>query len=973
MKAGAKAGAGAVQADGAGEKQGEDPPRLWLVDGSGYIFRAFYAIPTRLTSKKMPVNAVFGFVSMLLKLETSLGPKDSLAVVFDAGRDSFRNKIYPAYKANRNETPPELVPQFALTRDATRALGFAAVELEGFEADDLIASYARLAEAESLEVMVVSSDKDLMQLVRAGVRMWDPMKEREIGAAEVEEKFGVEPGRVVEVQALAGDSTDNVPGVPGIGIKTAAQLIHEYGDLETLLARAGEIRQPKRRESLENNREQARLSLRLVRLAEDVPPPVPLAQLQRSANTRSTRALRAFLEAHEFRSLIARLERDGRLPPAGAEDGAQGATEAERYELLCTEEAITAWATQARADGRLGVDTETTSLEPERATLVGISLALEDGRAGYIPIAHRAPAPPGAPPRHRGGGAAHTESADAGTDSLFAHPEDALLAEPPANQVPLEAVRRLLGDLLADESVLKIGQNLKYDLRILERHGMTLAGFDDTMLLSYVLEAGIAGHGLDALASRHLDRKMITYAEATRAETGRTALRFDEVSLERARDYASEDADAAFALWRTLRPQVLAAGRTSVYETLERPLVPILAKMEATGVRIDAERLRALSEDFGAQAKALEAECHALAGRTFSLGSPKQLAELLFDELGLSSPKRGKSGARSTDHDVLERLAAEGHALPEKVLAWRTLAKLRSTYTEALLESINPQTGRVHTHFSQIGAATGRLSSSSPSLQNIPIRTSDGRQIREAFIADEGFVLLSVDYSQIELRLAAEIAGEPALLQAFREGRDIHTATAAEMFHLEVDAVIPERRREAKAINFGILYGISPFGLARNLKIPQDEARRFINTYFERYPALRTWMDSMRARVRADGFVETRFGRRIHLPAIADQNPARRSFAERAAINAPIQGTAADIMRRAMIRLAPALARENLGARLLLQVHDELVLEVPEAECAPTEAVVRRCMEEAPLPRMQLETPLAATAGVGRNWAEAHS
>ena len=970
-------------------KTQKDQPRLWLVDGSGYIFRAFYAIPTRMTRDKTPVNAVFGFTNMLLSLRQSVAPQDCITVVFDAGSHSFRNEIYADYKANRDETPPDLIPQFAPTREAARALGLPVVEQPEVEADDLIASYARLAEAQKMEAVIVSSDKDLMQLVRPGVSLWDPMKEKTLGEAEVFDKFGVAPNRVADVQALAGDASDNVPGVPGIGVKTAALLINQYGDLESVLAQAGEIQQPKRREALITFADQARLCLRLVRLAEDVALPLTLDQLH--GESRDPDLLRRFLEKYEFRSILARLERTGELDPATTNPAESlkgsakksGETTPEGYALIQDEATLAAWLTQARGDGLLCLDTETTDLNPERARLVGVALGLLDGRAGYIPIAHRTPAGTGEQEQEKNPTGKKSQKKSTTQTGLFQaekptkekkaeereeSQENALLP----NQLTLEKVRTLLSPVLTDPSVLKIGHNLKYDLRILQAHGMELVGLDDTLLLSYVLDAGTGSHALDALSKRHLDKTPIAYAQVTKPASGRKQLRFDEVALDKACAYAAEDADMTLQLWQRLRPRLASEKRTRVYETLERPLVPVLAEMEANGILLDADTLRTLSEDFHTRAHALEAECHQLAGRAFALGSPKQLGVVLFDELDLPHGGRtGKSGVKSTDHAVLEDLAAQGFAIAEKVLAWRSLTKLRSTYTEALLDSMEPS-GRVHTHFGQTGAATGRLSSSNPNLQNIPIRTADGRRIREAFVAGAGQVLLSVDYSQIELRLAAEITDEPALKRAFAEGADIHAATAAEMFHLDLDKVSKERRHEAKAINFGIIYGISPFGLARGLKISQEEARTFMDTYFARYPQIANWMEATRKEVRQTGQVETLFGRVIHLPAIRSNNHQQRAFAERAAINAPIQGTAADIIKRAMIRLPMALRKAGLSAKLLLQVHDELVLEVPEGELNATSAVVTEIMETAPLPACPLSTPLIAEAKSARTWGQAH-
>ncbi|MEE8246305.1 MAG: DNA polymerase I [Alphaproteobacteria bacterium] len=911
-----------------------------MVDGSGYIFRAFHALPPMTRPDGTPVNAVLGFTNMLIKLLADTGA-EGIAVIFDTARTSFRNEIYPAYKANRPDPPEELIPQFGLIREATRAFNVPCVELANYEADDLIATYARLAREAGLGVTIVSSDKDLMQLVGEGVAMFDPMKNRSIGPDEVVERFGVGPEKVIEVQALAGDSTDNVPGVPGIGVKTAAQLIGEYGDLETLLARAGEIKQPKRRENLMEFAEQARVSRELVTLKDDVPIEVPLDELRLAEPDPKT--LRAFLEENGFRSVIARL---GDILGAADESLAAPAPEAPAeagYELVQDMAALEAWIAAAAEHGMVAVDTETTSLDALSADLVGVSLALP-GRACYIPLGHTAP------------------EGDGGLD--LDGP-----AETP-RQIPLKQALDALKPLLADPGVLKVGQNIKYDMLVLARYGAHVAPVDDTMLLSYVLEGGLHGHGMDELARLHLGVDTIKFKEV--AGTGKSQITFDKVPLHKALDYAAEDADVTLRLYGVLKPRLVPERMTTVYETLERPLIPVLSDMERAGIKVARDDLRRLSNDFAQRAAELEEEIHKLVGRPFTIGSPKQLGEILFDEMGLQGGRKGKSGAYSTGADVLEGLAAQGHDLPARVLDWRQLTKLKSTYTDALQEQINPETGRVHTSFSQAGASTGRLASSNPNLQNIPVRTEEGRKIRHAFIAEAGHTLVSVDYSQIELRLAAHVAEVESLRQAFLAGQDIHAITASQVFGVPVEGMDPMIRRQAKAINFGIIYGISAFGLANNLGIPQAEAKAYIEAYFERYPGIRAYMDRTKAACREHGYVETMFGRKVHMPGIKDKNPARRNFAERAAINAPLQGSAADIIRRAMIRVPPALAKARLGARMLLQVHDELLFEVPEAEVDETAAVVKRVMETACAPVVELSVPLTAEVGIGPNWAEAH-
>ena len=925
---------------------------LYLVDGSGYIFRAYYAIPPRSTAGGVPTNATFGFTNMLIKLLRD-SDADAVAVIFDASGRSFRNDIYPEYKANRDEPPEDLVPQFAAIREATRAFNLPCIELENYEADDLIATYAKQAQEAGIEVTVVSSDKDLMQLVRDGVAMFDPMKNTPIGLPEVEAKFGVTPDKVVEVQALAGDSTDNVPGVPGIGVKTAAQLITEYGSLDALLDRAEEIKQPKRREKLIENAELARISRDLVRLKDDV----PLAALDGDGRLEGfalqepePETLRAFLEKYEFRSVIKRLaDQLGDDAETAEETGPAPEAAEARYELVRDLESLERWIAEAEELGVVAVDTETTGLDAMRAELVGISLSTVAGKACYVPLTHRVQAPEGE----------LALEAAAGTDG-------GLLED----QIPLADAVAALKPLLEDPAVLKVGQNIKYDALVFARQGIEVGPIDDTMLLSYVCEGGMHGHGMDELAALHLGHTTIKFKEV--AGSGKSQVTFDRVPLDKALDYAAEDADITLRLHQILKPMLVEKRMATVYETIERPLVPVLATMERAGIKADRERLRRLSNDFAQRIAELEAQIHELAGRPFTIGSPKQLGEILFDEMSLPGGKKGKTGAYATGADILETLAAQGHDLPARVLDWRQLAKLKSTYTDSLQEQINPETGRIHTSYSQAVASTGRLSSNDPNLQNIPVRTEEGRKIREAFVAEAGWTLLSVDYSQIELRLAAHIADVEPLKQAFEEGQDIHAITAAQVFDEPIEGMDPMVRRKAKAINFGIIYGISAFGLANQLGIAQGEAKAYIEAYFKRYPGIRAYMDATKAQAHEHGFVSTLFGRKIHLGMINDKNPARRSFAERAAINAPIQGTAADIIKRAMIRVPGALAAAGLGAAMLLQVHDELMFEVPDAEVEETTAVVRRVMEGACAPVLELSVPLVADAGTGRSWAEAH-
>ena len=921
---------------------------LHLIDGSAFIFRAYHALPP-LTRKSdgLPVGAVAGFCNMIYKyIEDNAGPDapTHAAVIFDYSSKTFRNDIYPAYKATRPDLPEDLRPQFPLTRDATRAFNLACIEVEDFEADDIIATLATRARDAGGRVTIISSDKDLMQLVGDGVEMLDAMKNRRIGPDEVMEKFGVDPARVVDVQALAGDSVDNIPGAPGIGIKTAALLIQEYGDLETLLARAEEIKQPKRRQVLIDNADQIRVSRQLVELCRDMPLDGALDDLE--VREPDPETLLAFLDKMEFRTLTKRAsEKFGVEPPASpapvpevkndAPDPA--AFDPADYASLGDLDDLKTWIAEITEQGFVAVDTETTSLDEMRAELVGISLATVPGRACYIPLGHRA-----------GGG------------DLFA--SDKLVD----GQIPMDDALALLKPVLEDAAILKIGQNMKYDAKIFARHGVRVAPIDDTMLMSYALHAGLHSHSMDLLSQEYLGHIPIPIKSLLGA--GKSQITFDRVPVDEAVKYAAEDADITLRLWQRFKPQLHRARVTTVYETLERPLVPVLAEMEMAGIRVDRDTLSRMSNAFSQKMAALEAEIHDLAGEKFNVGSPKQLGEILFDKMGLDGGKKGKTGAYGTGADVLEDLATE-HDLPGWVLDWRQLSKLKSTYTDALQGHINPETGRVHTSYVIAGANTGRLASTDPNLQNIPVRSDEGRRIREAFVSEAGKVLVSLDYSQIELRILAHVAGIDTLKQAFREGHDIHAMTASEMFGVPMDEMTPEVRRQAKAINFGVIYGISGFGLARNLRIPRDQAQKFIDTYFERFPGIREYMDATIAFAKEHRFVQTLFGRRIHTPEIDAKGP-QAGFARRAAINAPIQGAAADIIRRAMVRMPDAI--RGLPARMLLQVHDELLFEVDTGAADDLIAAARKVMEGAAHPAVHLDVPLVVDAGQGANWAEAH-
>ncbi|MFV0294046.1 MAG: DNA polymerase I [Paracoccus sp. (in: a-proteobacteria)] len=928
---------------------------LHLIDGSAFIFRAYHALPP-LTRKSdgLPVGAVAGFCNMLWKYVQDARGADApthVAVIFDHSGKTFRSDIYPEYKANRPPAPEDLVPQFPLTREATRAFSIPCIELENFEADDIIATLACQARAAGGRASIISSDKDLMQLVGDGVVMLDPIKGKEIGPDEVREKFGVGPDRVVDIQALAGDSVDNVPGAPGIGIKTAALLINDFGDLETLLGRADEIKQPKRRQTLIDFVDQIRISKQLVQLDCETPLDFGLETLE--VKDPDPQVLLDFLTGMEFRTLTNRVaDRFSVKAPAVPEKVAVGNTgsgdiaagpdwpaiDLGVYETVTTQAALDNWIAAIRDAGAVAIDTETTGLNEMTADLVGVSLCVAPGRACYIPVGHVA-----------------------GGEDLFS--SGARID----GQLDTELVLARLKPVLEDDAILKIGQNIKYDWKILARLGIRMAPLEDTMLMSYALSSDLFSHGMDGLAERVLGHTSLPIKDLI--GSGKSQITFDQVPVDRAAPYAAEDAEVTWRLWQMLRPRLPAEGVTTAYELLERPMIPVLADMEMAGVRLNPEHLSRMSNVFAQKMAGLEDDIHGLAGAKFNVGSPKQLGEILFDQMGLPGGKQGKTGAWSTSADVLEDLAAEGHELPTRVLDWRQMSKLKSTYTDALQTHVNPDTGRVHTSYSIAGAQTGRLASTDPNLQNIPVRTEEGRRIREAFIATPGHKLVSLDYSQIELRILAHVADIPALKQAFRDGIDIHAMTASQMFGVPVEDMPAEVRRRAKAINFGVIYGISGFGLSRNLRIPRAEAQAFIDTYFERFPEIRAYMDGTVENAKRDGFVRTIFGRRIATPGINTKGPAAGG-ARRAAINAPIQGAAADIIRRAMIRMPDAIL--HLPATMLLQVHDELIIEVEDSAADDLIGVARKVMEGAAEPAVKLSVPLVVDAGAGDNWAEAH-
>jgi len=984
-------------------------PRLYLIDGSGYIFRAYHALPplTR-ASDGLSTGAVAGFCNMVWKfLEEMKGAEapTHLAVIFDKSEVTFRNELYPDYKAHRPPAPEDLVPQFPLIRDATRAFNLPCIEMGGYEADDLIATYARQAAASGATVRIVSSDKDLMQLIVENViELYDPMKNRKLGPEAVMEKFGVGPDKVIDVQALIGDSTDNVPGAPGIGPKTAAELIATFGSLDAILERASEVKQPKRRETLINHADQIRLSRALVTLKDDV----PVEEKWESFAVRDPEpsTLLQFIDALEFRTLGRRVREHfakekgiqivasyaaGVAAPADSAPSSAGPVvevvekEFKRDAYKCGRDLATVEQFIARAKrlGVVGIDTEADSFDAERAQLVGVSLALGANDAIYIPLAHRGADPragelfaseipePSPPSRGRGQGegARPTEQAP---DRLTAPHSPAPAPQGGggvAEQIPLATALSLLKPLLEDASVLKVGLNIKWDIRLFAKHGVALAPYDDPLLISYALYGGLDSHDKTDLVEKHLGHGLMPLSDLV--GRGKAQVSFDQVPIDRASIYSCEQADASLRLYRKLKPELSRERLITVYETLERPLPPVLAAMEREGVKIDPAMLSRLSGDFAQRMLQYEQEAYGLAGREFNIGSPKQLGEILFDEMKLAGGAKTKTGAWSTDASILETLAEE-HDLPNKVLEWRQLSKLRSTYTEALQAAVNDKTRRVHTTYALAASTTGRLASNDPNLQNIPIRTEEGRRIREAFIAEEGNVLVSADYSQIELRLLAHVADIPQLKQAFADGIDIHARTASEMFGVPVEGMPKEIRANAKAINFGIIYGISAFGLARNLGIEREEASAYIKKYFERFPGIRDYMEETKTFGRANGYVKTIFGRRIWIAGIRSKNAQERAFGERQAINAPLQGAAADIIRRAMVRLPDALANAGLTSRMLLQVHDELVFEAPKAEAEKLCALARTVMQAAPEPAVQLSVPLTVEAKAGATWGAAH-
>ena len=915
--------------------------RLVLVDGSGYIFRAFYGLPSMTRSDGTPVNAVYGFTKMLLKLCDDMS-NDNIAVVFDAGRKTFRNDIFPEYKANRSDPPEELIPQFSLIREATSAIGLPTFELEGYEADDIIATFVKKAKSLKMKTLIVSSDKDLMQLVEDEVSLYDPMKNIYQGYEEVIEKFGVPPSLVVDVQSLAGDSSDNIPGVPGIGLKIAAQLINEYGSLDNLLEKASEISQIKRRENLINFSESAILSKKLVKLYQDVPLSVSIDNL--NFEERDNQKLINFLRRNEFKSLENRISFDSTSKQNNNE---QKQIEL-NYELITSQEELNKWIKKCKDSGIFAVDTETTSLNPLDARLVGISLSTNLGEACYIPLRHKEP-----------------------EIELDLNQEEKKSRE--IKQLSFERTMVQLKDLFQDKSVLKIGHNIKYDMLVLlqsDNGGIILNPVEDTMCLSYVLNASRNNHKLDSLVFEYFNHENIKYEDL--CGKGAKQISFDQVHPQDAKQYASEDADFTLRLYKFLKKQIINQKLVSVYETIERPLIKPIVEMENAGIKINLSILNSLSQEFESRLSKLKDKIFELSGIIFNLASPKQLGEVLFEKMNLPGGKKTKSGTYGTSISILEELSSNGFEIADSIIEWRGLAKLKSTYTDSLQDSVNQKTGRVHTSFSMAAASTGRLASTNPNLQNIPVRSTDGKRIRSAFVSNHGFKLLSADYSQIELRLVAHASKEETMIQAFKESKDIHAETAAQVFNLSLNDIDDESRRKAKAINFGIIYGISPFGLSRQINSSQSEAKYIIESYFNKFPGIKSYMLEMKNFAKEHGFVETFFGRKIPIKGINSKNFSERGFAERQAINAPIQGSAADIIKRAMIRVNNRLKIENLKTTMLLQVHDELIFECPEEETHISRQIIKNEMENAHLPKYKISIPLLVESDVGNTWSEAH-
>ena len=913
--------------------------RLILIDGSGYIFRAYYALPPMNRKDGTPVNAVFGFTNMLVKLIEDYR-EEKLIVVFDAARENFRNKIYKDYKANRGETPEDLIPQFDLIKNCVKAFNIPQLEIEGYEADDIIATYSTLASKLNIPSLIVSSDKDLMQLVNEKVQMLDPMKNKKIGINEVVEKFGVEPNKVVQIQALTGDKTDNIPGAPGIGPKTALELIKEFGDIESLIKNADKIKQEKRKNTIIDSQSEIRISLKLVTLDNAIDLPLKIEDVVPYINIKNnTKSIYDFLQEQGFRAIQQRIENNSFINNENLNSPSEASKNQQEISNYITIDKINVLNNvieEIKKIGFFAIDTETNSLDIEKAELVGISICFDEKNAFYIPINHKNPE----------------------TNKVL------------KNQIPEIEVIKLINTICSDLSILKIGQNLKYDMRILKKYDVTFNSIDDTMLLSYVLDNGFTRHGMDDLAYRHLNHTTIKFKDLV--GSGKKQITFDYAPIDQATKYAAEDALITLKLYNHLKPRVVNEKTTNVYEKIDKPLLNVLSSMEEIGIKVNEEYLKKLSDQFNKEAKNIEKQIYKITGKEFNIGSPKQLGEIMFIEMKIQGGKKTKTGTYSTDSGILEDLSLQGHEIAKFVLEWREVSKLRSTYTDALQEQIDPKTKRVHTSYATATTLTGRLSSNDPNLQNIPIRTDKGKQIRHAFVAEKKYKLVSFDYTQIELRLAAEISKDENFIAAFINGEDIHSSTAKEIFNLKESEPTSEHRRKAKAINFGILYGISPYGLAKQLSITNSEAKNYIENYFKRFPKIKDYMDFQINHAKNNNFVKTMFGRKCNIKGINDKNFAVRGFAERQSINAPIQGTASDIIKLAMIEIHKHILSQKIKAKMLLQVHDELIFEISEQDIKESSIIIKQIMENSHLRYKDFTVPLTVDYGIGNTWGESH-
>ena len=910
--------------------------RLILIDGSGYIFRAYYALPPMNRKDGTPVNAVFGFTNMLVKLIEDYND-EKLIVIFDAARENFRNKIYPKYKANRGETPEDLIPQFDLIKQSVSAFHIPQLEMNGYEADDIIATYVKNAKKKNITSLIISSDKDLMQLVDDNVNMLDPMKNKKIGINEVIEKFGVKPDKVIQIQALTGDKIDNIPGAPGIGPKTALELIKEYGDIENLIKNVNKIPQDKRKKIIEENKENIRVSLKLVKLNQDVNLPISIEKIKSYNEIEENSGdINNFLIAQDFNTIKKRLQNNNFINKSEDIDDDKKTSIKKNFITITKINEFNKILKEISKLGSCAIDTETDSLNIEKANLVGVSICYNKNLAYYIPLNHR----------------------DYDSKKLI------------DLQIPENEFFELFRKICLDESIKKIGQNIKYDIRILKKYNVDFKSIEDTMLMSYSLDNGLNRHGMDELALKHLDYKTIKFKEVV--GTGKKQITFDFVNLEEATKYAAEDSLITLELYNFFLKRLYKEKSSYIYNKIDKPLIEVLSNMEDLGIKINKRYLKKLSLEFLKDSQKLEEKIYKISKDKFNIASPKQLGEILFLKMGIQGGKKTKTGTYSTDSGILEDLKNKGHEIAKLVLEWRELTKLRSTYTEALLSQAIDKTDRVHTSYAIASTITGRLSSNDPNLQNIPIRTEKGRKIRNAFIAENNYKIVSFDYSQIELRLAAEISKDKNFIEAFIKEQDIHTLTASKIFNLKPENITSEHRRKAKAINFGIIYGISPYGLAKQLSISNSDGKKYIDEYFSRYPKIKDYMDNQIKFAKTNKFVETMFGRKCNIIGIDDRNFSIRGFAERQSINAPIQGTASDIIKLAMIEIHKKILSRKISAKMLLQVHDELVFEIHQNELEDNLSKIKQIMETTHLEHREFKVPLTVEYGIGNNWGESH-